>query len=193
MIFGLGHYLHAAILRSIFRTMIFCPMDRINCRCKSPFTTFDEKRSILAAEAIKLIRRLRCTGKPAAMSSSINVVGDRESRWVGSKISRSNGRKGGGDLRKEKEEGILTEGRIEGWTDGWMRFDSAGWIFVWFHRRRGPRCQTTKGFFEQILLVALAVFSPSPVAPLDIPPVFGKGQIANCASVWERGMKGSPE
>ena len=174
-------------LRSIFSTMIFCPMDKINCRCKSPFTTFDEKRSILAAEAIKLIRRLRCTSltrcHPRSMSWAIE-------RWVGSKISRSNGQQRRRRFAKG-EEGILTEVRIEGWTDGWMRFDSAGWIFVWFHRRRGPRCQTTKGFFEQILLVALAVFSPSP--PLDIPPVFGKGQIANCASVWERGMKGSPE
>ena len=63
---------------------------------------------------------------------------------------------------------------------------------MWFHRRR-PRCQTTKGFFEQIILVALAVFSTSPSPPLDILPVFGKGQIANCVSVWERRMKGSPE
>ena len=46
---------------------------------------------------------------------------------------------------------------------------------------------------EQIILVALAVFSTSPSPPLDILPVFGKGQIANCVSVWERRMKGSPE
>ena len=86
---------------------------------------------------------------------------------------------------------------MDGWMDGWM--DGCGLIrpdgpfFVWFHHRRHrPRCQTTKGFFEQILLVALlAVFSPSP--SLDILPVFGKGQIANCVSVWERRMKGSPE
>ena len=193
MIFGLGHYLHAAILRSIFRTMIFCPMDRINCRCKSPFTTFDEKKVHFGRRGNK-IDPAAALHKQACRDVILDQCRGR-SRWVGSKISRSNGRKGGGgDLRKEKEEGILTEGRIEGWTDGWMRFDSAGWIFVWFHRRRGPRCQTTKGFFEQILLVVLfAVFSPSPSPPLDILPVFGKGQIANCVSVWERRMKGSPE
>ena len=122
-------------------------------------------------------------------SSIINVVGDRDGR--GPKfLAQMNAKETKAICERRRRD---FDGRADRGMDGWMRFDSAGWIFVWFHRRRGPRCQTTKGFFEQILLVALAVFSPSPVAPLDIPPVFGKGQIANCASVWERGMKGSPE
>ena len=117
MIFGLGHYLHAAILRSIFRTMIFCPMDRINCRCKSPFTTFDEKKVHFGRRGNK-IDPAAALHKQACRDVILDQCRGR-SRWVGSKISRSNGRKGGGgDLRKEKEEGILTEGRIEGWTDG---------------------------------------------------------------------------
>ena len=125
------------------------------------------------------------------MSSSINVVGDREMGGVQNFSLKWTAKEEAICERRRRDSDGRADRGLEGWTDGWMRFDSAGWIFVWFHRRRGPRCQTTKGFFEQILLVALAVFSPSP--PLDIPPVFGKGQIANCASVWERGMKGSPE
>ena len=116
MIFGLGHYLHAAILRSIFRTMIFCPMDRINCRCKSPFTTFDEKRSILAAEAIKLILRLRCTSKPAAMSSSINVVGDRDG-WGPKFLAQMDSKEKAICERRRDFDGRAGREGMDGWMD----------------------------------------------------------------------------